>query len=82
MRRRVTGSGEPPGGMTGVGGSGSGQGGAGGLTPGARPPSRSGALSTLNPRSRTQGGLQASALAGQNQNGMKAKRGLSLSQKS
>lgn len=78
LRRKVTGSGEPPGSMTSVGGSGPGQGGAGG----ARPPSRSGALSPLNPRARVQGGLLTSSLSGQNQNGAKVKRGLSLSRKS
>lgn len=79
MRRRVTGpGGEPPGGGGGGGGSGSGQ----GIPPGGRPPSRSGALSPLNPRARVQGGLLASALSGQNQNGVKTKRGLSLSRKS
>ncbi|ETW83696.1 hypothetical protein HETIRDRAFT_471964 [Heterobasidion irregulare TC 32-1] len=66
MRRRVTG-GEPP----------------VPLQSAVRPPSRSGgALSPLNPRSRVQGGLLASALSSQGQAGSKPKRGLSLNRKS
>ncbi|KAI0057608.1 ARM repeat-containing protein [Artomyces pyxidatus] len=65
-RRRVTGPGELPQPV---------------LPSPLSPPSRSGALSPLNPRARVQGGLMASTVTAQGQVAGKPKRGLSLNRK-